>query len=118
MTRTVFAEAAETIVRNGHCKDDYYDTTAVAETPQESPVCLVGALSLHLFGTPLPPWMPGDEPSELETYAVRVAGHLGLPVEDMRDGAQVAVSNWNDAEERTADEVIAALRALAESGER
>lgn len=114
---TVFAEAAETIVKNGHFKGDYYDITAVAETPQGSPVCLIGALSVVLHDDPVPPLEPEDEPSELEAYASRVTDHLGLRVNDMRNGAQVAVSDWNDAEERTVSEVVAALRALAEGGE-
>jgi putative intracellular protease/amidase len=89
----VLDRAADVIAERGHCKGDY-------EGPDGS-VCAIGALLVAIAGGPADPL----NARQFHTYM------------SARDWASDVVGNavarWNDAPERTADEVIAALREAA-----
>ena len=108
----IYLKAADVIRANGHNKGDYfaYPEAGVGVLPSrtKSPVCTVGALSLVVTGDPVPETGAlGDELDELVAdFAARTVGHSG------RDPI-FAVAIWNDVEERTPADVIAAFEQAA-----
>lgn len=96
-TADILDEAANVIERNGHCKGFYYDLS-VDLPPAECPVCPLGAINLAM-GNPNP-------------KTDRVFGSPAeVAMERYLDAASVA--DWNDDPDRTAEQVIAALRGAA-----
>lgn len=89
----VFARAAEIIEKRGHAKNEFCD--------QWGAVCLFGALNAAHHG--VAHTIVGCEPGIYVDWAV----NLGFA--DPR-----AVTDWNDAPERTSAEVIARLRLASE----
>lgn len=113
----VFERAAARIERDGFHKGDYFpgitsldmdDSTLrmVGEYLRDSPVpcCALGALA-------------AEAPNCAEEYG-DVLGRAIYPGEvavDTHERFNIYVPDWNDAEERTAEDVIAALKATAKS---
>jgi hypothetical protein len=95
--------AAGHIDKFGWIQGDLWDVVAEREKPpSECPVCAMGALNMALHGTPrFPEVRPGD------LAAHDVADYL----ERRLDGTELA--DWNDAPERTRDEVTRLFRETA-----
>lgn len=104
----VLTIAATIIQANGLMKGDLYDAEAVDNgTPREAVrVCAVGAIHTAVAGTPVLGLADvGDlQPNVILADMARAA--LGQHVAD-------SVPIWNDEDDRTADDVITALRATA-----
>ena len=104
----VFRRAAEVIRSNGHYTGDYFSSAAALFLPKsESPVCTIGALRIATVGSP-------ETGNELTDRAVaflspRIASNI------VDDDPVERVAGWNDAPERTQDEVVEALLAAAEA---
>lgn len=85
-------DAADYMEKHGHCKGSYRRTRHPESMPT---VCAFGAIL-----------MATDDGDTRSQAAQRLAAFVGA-TEDH------GVPDWNDAPERTADEVIAALRGAA-----
>ncbi|MGW7617338.1 DUF6197 family protein [Streptomyces antimycoticus] len=111
-----YREAANIIRRNGHNKGDWHGQpetgVGIQLAPAECPVCAGGAISIALTGATKPP--RHDVPL-VEAAARRLLQHLipgykrALAIWDL--------GLWNDADERTADQVIAAFEDAARAEE-
>lgn len=83
-------DAADYIEANGHCKRSYTEHV-VGGGDVHPRACAIGAISLFAH-------------NDVRDQATkRLADHVGV----------VLVYRWNDAHERTADEVVAAMREAA-----
>lgn len=109
-TRQILLEAARVIEINGHFKGDFLDYDAIERARVEEgllldesacPVCAYGAINIAA----------GARPNRLsdrgDAAVAALAGFLG--VEPTISGIGI----WNDAPERTAAEVVTALRECA-----
>lgn len=98
----IYLKAAEVIRTNGHYKGAYWgrpDTGVGIElAAPECPVCTVGALSVATTGSPVP------TVDEVDPIIVDFASRMFGPVNEA--AAVVRIAEWNDAEERTAADVI------------
>jgi hypothetical protein len=106
--KAALLKAAEVIETNGWTQGQYYDyRQAAAGTPMnECRVCAAGALCLAILGDPrIPDFNAGA--SGL-FYQARREVSKRLPVFE-------ALTEWNDAEGRTAEEVAAFFRRVAEA---
>lgn len=111
----VFARAAEVIKTNGHVKGRFYEplhvdgTNASPQRPsEECPVCAVGALRVAAGYDP-------DNGLGLESWqAIRFLSPRVYSNTTDADPVE-RIADWNDAPERTADEVVAALLDAAEA---
>jgi hypothetical protein len=105
----IYLKAAEVIRTNGHYKGAYWgrpeSEVGIELTAAESPVCAVGALSVAVTGNPTP--TADDVDPVLVDFASRMFG----PVNEA--AAVVRIAAWNDAEERTPADVIAAFEQAA-----
>ena len=117
----IYLKAAAVIRTNGHAKGDFYNSFAspvgIARGTCEWPVCAAGALSVVIFEDPYPPAEGGEGRAEFDAVVAR----LNACIEDLHlygfqgEPPVMRLAGWNDAEERTADDVIAAFeRAAAE----
>ena len=101
-------EAALLIANNGLCKDHFIDLNAPADVPAE--MCAldpVGALRVAACGDPV------DEDNELANAAVvELSGRVDSNITELDPVERIA--DWADCPERTADEVVAVMRAAAE----
>jgi hypothetical protein len=90
----VLDRAADVIVERGHHKGSYegWDGT----------VCAGGALRVAITGKPFTRFTGAGEAVTYMSARDRLCDLLGSPI-----------ARWNDAPDRTADEVIAALREAA-----
>lgn len=91
----LYERAAREIETRGHHKGDYGDDRF---RPNTCRVCLIGALNAASAGSPFAREVYYDLSALLEV--------LGYPYDFL-------AAEWNDAPERTADEVIAVLREAA-----
>lgn len=94
--RRVLWEAAELIERRGWCQYTAED--------QQLRVCAIGAIGIAHVGDAF-------KPAEGNGYKAEM--HLANAVRDRAEYAEIAISMWNNASERTAAEVIAKLREVA-----
>lgn len=115
----IYTKAADVIRTNGHAKGDFYN---IPETPLgielgrcEWPVCAAGALSVAVFGDPVPPREGEDGRAEFDAVVAR----LNARIEDFHlhgfhgEPPVLRLAGWNDADGRTADDVVAALEQTA-----
>jgi hypothetical protein len=101
-TADILDEAANVIERNGHHKGDYLDEVE-GKTPAGCPVDIYGAINVASFGQPV---LTEDFDPGLAFPARRVMRkHLNT----------TALGAWNDAPDRTAEQVITALRDAAQA---
>lgn len=112
MTAQVAADlraAAEVLKRDGWTQGAYHSDDGCH--------CALGAIARVISARSDRPnpdrWKPwADSSVRLRLDALALANHLGDPV-----FPRLAVTDWNDAPGRTADEVIAALEAAADAAE-
>lgn len=107
-TADILDEAANVIKRNGLHKGDMYAPVGLKPASQ-CPVCTYGALAVAIHGTPL--LNLNRELRELKPAADALALHLGFGTEL----TEFAIPGWNDDMERTAEQVITALRGAAQA---
>lgn len=113
----VLDKAADIIIRDGWCQGEYYKSSMsmddeVDALVKHAPCCQAGAIyraiwgkawaATHIVGIPEADRVTLDEASHYMKVHLRVDSPIA----------------WNDAEGRTAGEVIAALRAAAELARR
>jgi hypothetical protein len=106
----IYLKAADIIRTNGHYKGAYYASgeseVGIQRRAAECPVCTVGALSLAVTGDPVPYC------TEVDPVVVQFASRmLGRPVN--AEAAVVSIARWNDADDRTPADVIAAFEQAA-----
>lgn len=115
----VYRKAADVIRANGHNKGDFY---SIPESPIgislgrcEWPVCAAGALSIVVCGDPVPPREGEDGRAEFDAVVARLNARIESPHLWGFAGEPPVqrLAGWNDADERTADDVIAALEQTA-----
>lgn len=98
----IYLKAAEIVRTNGLYKGAYWGRpetgVGVELTAAECPVCTVGALSVATVGHPTP------LVDEADAVIVDLASRMFGPVNEAAAVARIA--EWNDAEERTAADVI------------
>ncbi|MGW7087612.1 DUF6197 family protein [Streptomyces sp. NPDC054871] len=105
----VYQQAADVIRANGHYKGAYWGRpetgVGIEYAASECPVCAVGALSVAVTGSPVP------QADEVDPVIIAFASRMFGPVN--AEAAVVRLAAWNDAPERTPDDVIAALENAA-----
>lgn len=107
-TADVLDRAANIIERNGWYQGSYFDRYALdgERSPNDCPVCTLGALNVALGALNPSHDVDLNGPAEM---ALR--RYLNL---DDSDGAD-SLADWNDRRCRTAEQVVAALRAAAQA---
>jgi hypothetical protein len=108
--RELLLAAAERVTELGHHKGDYCDAATGA-------VCAIGAMYVAAGCRAPAPHEPEPESEVVDSAVARLTDWLCRSTGAARTvgGRFVDVVAWNDAEDRTADEVVAALRAAAEA---
>lgn len=106
-TAEILNKAADVIEERGWHKGDFVSSVGFDGS---GCVCVLGAINVAVGEVPYAVFEIGDR--DERTDAARVlAEYLGLV---LRDGDVTEVGDrWNDAEGRTKDEVVAALREAA-----
>jgi hypothetical protein len=111
--------AAEHLERHGWTQGAYYADYS-SDTP---PACVIGALAIAAYGYPNPdPFSDEFDPDSADsdgwhrfvTAEQHLHTHLGLRPIDPDSTDPETLDDWNDADGRTAAEVITALRAAAD----
>jgi hypothetical protein len=115
----IYLKAAEVIDANGHTKGDFYSIpemgVGIERTRSEWPVCAAGALSVAIFGDPVPPCEGDEGRAEFDAVVAR----LNARIEDFHlhgfegEPPVLRLAGWNDADERTPADVIAAFEQAA-----
>jgi hypothetical protein len=105
-TVTDLRAAADIIERNGWHQGNYF-LPDDPKPPQECRVCALGAIHVAIHGQP---WSPMFD-SEQEDRTLKAFAAASRFV----DGPWGSLVGWNDEPDRTAEEVIAALRGAADS---
>jgi hypothetical protein len=101
----VLDKAADHLERVGHHKGYLYDERQAKGAAIEScRVCAVGAILVAAHGKPR---YPDDEPL--------VGGISDLAILALTDHVDGPVPTWNDEPDRTADEVVTAMRQTAKT---
>lgn len=101
-TAAILDEAANVIRRNGLHAGWYYDEDS-GKPPAESPVDVYGAINIVATGDPIGSESPHNGTAEAFAARSALRRQIGTP----------SASTWNDAPDRTAEDVIAALEAAA-----
>lgn len=105
---------ADLIQKNGLTKNVLFHRVDGKEPP-ECPVCSMGGINVTVWGHPSGPasdqyGLPYPEFEALSCRQVAAEDALASTV-----GARDGIPTWNDAPERTQEEVIAAFRAAADA---
>lgn len=113
----VLDRAAKVVQTRGLCKGTLSVPAEVGSGPDWTPdaaVCTVGAIHVALTGEPTwPEWNESPlQPLASEAY-LALAQYLKLSYR--RGRVDLLVGDWNDAPERTQDEVVSTMRACAAS---
>lgn len=95
----VLDRAAEIIEHNGWAQGQYF-VPEFGKAPEDCRVCAIGAINVALYAA-----KPTVLPSQERTFPLSSVVEWYLDVYDLAE--------WNDAKDRTAEEVIAALRGAA-----
>jgi hypothetical protein len=116
----VLRDAALYLQRHGWHQGDFYATTTNTATPTP-PACTDGAVRCALFGGPTTA-ISQDQLRALERVLGVLAGYIHQFVYDNPDRPvdppHLIVSDWNDDDARTADDVITTLREAADNWDR
>ncbi|MEU5477528.1 DUF6197 family protein [Streptomyces mirabilis] len=115
----IYLKAAEVIRTNGHYKGAYFEPSpesGVGITPAaaECRVCIAGALSIAISGDPLPDRDANPERGQYDAIAGRLADLIHIEGDPLLDPVG-RLAAWNDTDDRTADDVIAALEQAAKA---
>jgi len=104
-TAAILDKAADVIERNGLHKEWYYDEDS-GKPPAESPVDAYGAINVATIGQPIGPTGSHD---------ITPSAHDARQALRRFVNAAVSISVWNDSPDRTAEQVIGALRGAAQA---
>lgn len=114
----VYMKAADIIRANGHSKGEFFTRpesgVGIELSARECPPCIAGAISIVLTDWPVP---MADDESDLDDYntaVLQLTELLDLERDPLLEPAGRLVA-WNDADERTQDDVIAALENAAKA---
>jgi hypothetical protein len=114
----VYMTAADIIRVNGHAKGHYFNRpesgVGIELSARECPPCVAGAISIVLTDWPVP---MADDESDLDDYegaVLRLTELLDLERDPMLEPV-ARLAAWNDADERTQGDVIAALENAAKA---
>jgi hypothetical protein len=115
----IYLKAAQVIKSNGHAKGDFYSVpetgVGIELSRCEYPVCAAGALAVAVFGDPNPPYEGQDGRVEFDALVAR----LNARIDDFHlygfegEPPVMRLAGWNDAEDRTPADVIAAFERTA-----
>jgi hypothetical protein len=115
----IYQKAAKVIEANGHAKGDFYNvpesSVGIEFGRCEWPVCAAGALSVVIFGDPVPPREGHEGRAEFEAVVAR----LNARIEDFHlygfegEPPVLRLAGWNDADDRTPADVIAVFERTA-----
>jgi hypothetical protein len=113
----IYLKAADVIRANGHYKGAYFEPSpesgvGVTPAPTECRVCIAGAVSMAVFGWPLPGGYEDDEREQFDAAARRLADLIGAEGDPLLEPVG-RLAGWNDTDVRTAADVIAALEQAA-----
>lgn len=112
----VYLKAADVIRANGLNKDGFFTRpetgVGVELAADECPVCIAGAVSVVINGFPAP--SSSDYRDEFNAAVRQLADLMGLEGGPLVEPVG-RLAAWNDAPERTADDVIAALEQAAKA---
>jgi hypothetical protein len=112
----IYLKAASVIRVNGHARGGYYQYESagfgIERAPSECRVCIAGALSIVLYGNPIPPRYEGGHGEDMDALAEGLLATLGIS-RHPDDTPVMRLAAWNDAADRTGDQVIAALEQAA-----
>lgn len=120
MTLTeIYLKAAQVIRANGHYKGAYYESAPEAGVgiqfaPTECSMCIAGAVSMAMTGWPIPGGWDDDGRAEFDAAARRLAELVGAEDDPLLEPVG-RLAGWNDADDRTAADVIAALEQAAKA---
>lgn len=115
----IYLKAAQVIETNGHAKGDFYNIpemgVGIERSRSEWPVCAAGALSVAVFGDPVPPKEGEDGRVEFDAIVAR----LNARIEDFHlygfegEPPVLRLAGWNDSADRTPADVVAVLERTA-----
>lgn len=113
----IYLKAADIIRTNGHYKGAYFEPSpesavGILPTPAECRVCIAGALSIAISGNPTPDRDGGSERKQYDVIAGRLADLMHIEGDPLLEPVG-RLAGWNDADDRTADDVISALEQAA-----
>jgi hypothetical protein len=105
----IYLKAAEVIRVNGHYKGAYFEPSpesgvGITPNPSECRVCAGGALSIAMFGNPIPP-SDGSDREEFDEITEVVANRID-PEGGWADSPVTRLAGWNDTDLVTAADVI------------
>lgn len=110
----VYMKAANIIRTNGHTKGDFFSRpesgVGIELSAHECPPCIAGAISVALTDWPV----PMGELDDFNAAILRLTELLGLPPNPLLLPVG-RLAEWNDVDERTQDDVIAALENAAKA---
>ncbi len=109
----IYRKAADVIRSNGHYKGAFFEPSpesgvGITSTAAESRVCAAGALSVVVFGDPIPPGEGEDGRNEFDAVVAR----LNARIEDLHlygfegEPPVPRLAGWNDDGDRTPADVI------------
>ncbi|MEU0783450.1 hypothetical protein ABZ341_17990 [Streptomyces sp. NPDC006173] len=115
----IYLKAAEVIRTNGHYKGAYFEPSpesgvGITPSPSECAVCIAGALSIAISGDPIPDRDFGPNRRQYDAIAGRLADLMNIEGDPKLEPVG-RLAGWNDAEERTADDVVAAFQQAAKA---
>ncbi|MFE2563135.1 DUF6197 family protein [Streptomyces mirabilis] len=113
----IYLKAAEVVRINGHYKGAYFEPSpesgvGILPAPAECRVCIAGALSIAISGQPTPDRDGGPERKHYDAIAGRLADLMQVEGDSLLEPVG-RLAGWNDTEDRTAADVIAALELAA-----
>ncbi|MER7788601.1 hypothetical protein [Streptomyces sp. NPDC097640] len=111
----VYLKAADIVRSNGHNKGAYFTRpetgVGIDLAPSECPVCIAGAVSLAMFGWPVPSGEEGRR-EEFDATTRRLVELMDVEGDPLLEPVG-RLAAWNDMPERTVEDVIAALEQAA-----
>jgi hypothetical protein len=115
----IYLKAAEVIRTNGHYKGAYFEPSpesgvGITPAPAECPVCIAGAVSMVFFDWPVPGGYEDDERAQFDAATRRLADVIGIEGDPALEPVG-RLAGWNDTDDRTAADVIAALEQAAKA---
>jgi hypothetical protein len=114
----IYLKAAEVIRTNGHYKGAFFTRSetgvGIELAAAECPVCVAGAVSMAVFGWPVPSGYEADERAQFDAAARQLADLIGVAGDPMLEPVG-RLAGWNDLPERTPADVIAALEQAAKA---
>lgn len=114
----IYLKAAEVIRTNGHNKGEFFTRpetgVGIELAATECPVCIAGAVSVAVFGWPVPRGYEDDERAQFDAAARQLADLIGVEGDPLLEPVG-RLAGWNDTDERTAADAIAALEQAAKA---